>query len=146
MLPLWPRLIVPGCGQYVRPCGFPPVSMVAMISPVSGLNTLTVPWKRFETHSWLPSGETVAMSGDPPAVQESTIVRLARSMTSIVLSSRFVRNRRLTSRLNAKACAVAGRDEADRLHGLVVDDVDAVRALVGDVEDVAARVEADVER
>ena len=64
-----------------------------------------MPWNRFEIHSWLPSGETVAISGEPPASQVSTTVLLARSMTEIVFSRRLVTNSRLASRLKANACA-----------------------------------------
>ncbi len=84
MLPLWPRLMVPGWGQNVRPCGFPPVAMTLITSPVAVLRTTTVPWKRLETQSWVPSGETAAMSGEPPTSQVSTTWRVATSITEMV--------------------------------------------------------------
>ena len=37
MLPLWPRLMLPGCGQKVRPCGLPPVGMTLTTLPGLGV-------------------------------------------------------------------------------------------------------------
>ena len=43
IFPFWPIAIVPGCGQYVSPCGLAPVSMVTMTSPVAVSITDTEP-------------------------------------------------------------------------------------------------------
>jgi hypothetical protein len=43
MLPFWPMAMDPGCGQYVNPCGFAPVSMVVITSPVAVSTTETDP-------------------------------------------------------------------------------------------------------
>ena len=43
ILPFWPIAIVPGCGQYVKPWGFAPVSMVETTSPVAVSMTETDP-------------------------------------------------------------------------------------------------------
>lgn len=43
MLPFWPMAIEPGCGQYVKPWGFAPVSMVVITSPVAVSMTETDP-------------------------------------------------------------------------------------------------------
>ena len=61
--------------------------------------TDTLPWKRFDTHSWLPSADTWSMSGLPPTGHVARTWRVARSITVMLPSRRLLTYSDAASRL-----------------------------------------------
>src|SRR5205085_1867934 len=86
----WPVLKRAGCGNMQRPCGPAPTAIVLSTCPVLASTTVTVPSKRFDVQSVLPSGASWIMSGLPPTGQVAVTLRPATSTREIVPARRLV--------------------------------------------------------